>query len=445
MTAGLRLAELLELLKIQDAGAALHAQIAHLFPICRSITGNGVRETLAILRERVPLEIHEVPSGTPVLDWVVPREWNVKDAYVKNSRGERVIDFKRHNLHLMGYSTPVAAKMSRAELEPRLHSLPDHPDWIPFRSSFYRDNWGFCLSHRERQQLDDGEYEVRIDSTLEDGSLTYGELFVPGQSEDEILLSAHVCHPSLCNDNLSGISVQTLLAQYLSALVKAGRPPRYSYRFVFAPVTVGAITWLAQNEHNVGRIRHGLVLTLLGDSGPINYKRSQRGDTSIDRAAAHVLGRSGQPHRIQDFSPYGYDERQYCSPGFDLPVGSLMRTPYMQFPEYHTSGDNLDFVKPEHLADSLAKLLAILDVLERDATYLNLSPKGEPQLGRRGLYRALAERTDDGNAEMAMLWVLNQSDGKHSLLEIAERAGMRFESIANAAEMLAKAELLARV
>jgi aminopeptidase-like protein len=445
VTGGLRLAELRQLLKVEDPGVALHALIERLYPICRSITGDGVRQTLAILKEHLPLEIHEVPSGTPVLDWVVPREWNVKDAYVKNSRGERVIDYRRHNLHLMGYSVPVAAKMRLAELEPRLFSLPDHPGWIPFRSSFYRDNWAFCLSHDELTKLPDDEYEVRIDSTLEDGSLTYGELFVPGQTADEVLLSAHVCHPSLCNDNLSGISVQCLLARYVSALAGAGRPTRYSYRFVFAPVTIGAVTWLARNEDAVRRVRHGLVLTLLGDSGPITYKRSRRGDATIDRAATHVLGTSRDEHRIQDFSPYGYDERQYCSPGFDLPVGSLMRTPYEQFPEYHTSGDNLDFVRPGSLADSLGKLLAILDVLERDATFLNLSPKGEPQLGRRGLYRSLAERTGDGSAELAMLWVLNQSDGKHSLLEIAERARMCFNSIANAAAMLAEAQLLERL
>jgi aminopeptidase-like protein len=433
----MRLSDLTELLAIGDLEAHFSATLARLFPICRSITGDGLRETLGIIKESVPLEIHEVPSGTPALDWVVPKEWNIRDAYVKDSRGERVIDFKKSNLHVVGYSVPVSRRMSLAELRPKLHSLPKQPSLIPFRSSFYRDDWGFCLEHERLQGLPDGEYEVVIDSTLQDGSLTYGEVLVPGSTEVEVLLNAHACHPSLCNDNLTGLSVATLFARYLLALRAAGRPARYSYRFLFAPVTVGAITWLSRNEETVKRIEHGLVLTLLGDPGKTHYKRSRRGNAAIDRAAQHVLEHSGAPFAVDDFLPYGYDERQFCSPGFDLPVGCLMRTPYQQFPEYHTSGDNLDFVKPDRLVDSLRKCLAIFNILENDAHYVNLYPKAEPQLGRRGIYRALADRTgDDGSSELAMLWVLNQSDGKHSLFDIAERSKMNFENILSAARLL---------
>jgi len=439
----MRVADLIESLEIADLDAELRQLLSRLYPICRSITGDGVRQTLAILGERLPLEIHEVASGTAALDWVVPREWNIRDAYVKNAKGERVIDFRRSNLHVVGYSIPVARKMSLSELRPKLHSLPGQPNLIPFRSSFYKDDWGFCLEHERLQSLPEGEYEVVIDSTLEDGSLTYGELFVPGASAEEVLLSAHVCHPSLCNDNLTGISVASLFARYLVARRRAGRPTRYGYRFLFAPVTIGSITWLSRNEANLDRIKHGLVLTLLGDPGPTHYKRSRRGDALIDRAAQHVLAHSGQPHVVQDFIPYGYDERQFCSPGFDLPVGCLMRTPFQQFPEYHTSGDNLDFVRTDMLIDSLSKCLSIFNVLEHDARYRNLYPKAEPQLGRRGIYRALAERQNDGAKEMALLWVLNQSDGRHSLLDIAERSQLPFEKIQQAAGILEQGGLLA--
>jgi aminopeptidase-like protein len=436
--------DLMELVGVEDLGAEFDSLLQRLYPICRSITGQGVRDTLAILAETLPLTVHEVPSGTQAFDWVVPKEWNIRDAYVKNSRGERVIDFQQSNLHVVGYSVPVSKKMSLAELSPKLHSLPEHPDWIPFRSSFYRDDWGFCLQHNRRLALTDDEYEVVIDSTLADGSLTYGELLVPGTTNEEVLFSAHVCHPSLANDNLSGIGVAATLARYLLARNRAGRPSKLSYRFLFAPVTVGSITWLSRNEQTVERIRHGLVLTLLGDPGQIHYKRSRRGNALIDRAAVHVLQTAGEPHVVEDFLPYGYDERQFCSPGFDLPVGCLMRTPFQRFPEYHTSGDNLSFVRSEKLIDSLSKVLAIVNVLEHDATYVNLSPKTEPQLGKRGIYRALADRGSDGSSEMAILWVLNQSDGTHSLLDIAERSKLGFERIRVAAALLSEAQLLRR-
>jgi aminopeptidase-like protein len=333
-------------------GEEMHKLCAELYPFCRSITGSGVRKTLAVIGAQLPVQIHEVATGTDVLDWTVPKEWNIRDAYVMNSKGERVIDFKQSNLHVVGYSTPVHGKATLTELKRRLHTLPDKPDLIPYRNSFYKEDWGFCLTDKQLQALPEGEYEYCIDSSLEDGALTYGELTLPGSDTDEVLISCHVCHPSLCNDNLSGIAVTTHLARYLASI-----PHRCTYRILFLPVTIGAITWLARNEHDLDRIRHGLVLSLLGDRGHSTYKRSQRGDATVDRAAAHVLQHSGQPHEIQEFFPYGYDERLFCSPGFDLPVGCLMRTPHGQYPEYHTSGDNLDFITPASLEDSLAKCL----------------------------------------------------------------------------------------
>jgi aminopeptidase-like protein len=418
-------------------GQEMHRLIAELYPICRSITGNGFRQTLEVLSQHVPLETHEVPSGTQVFDWVVPKEWNIRDAYVKNSRGERVIDFQQSNLHVLNYSVPVNTKMPLAELKSHLYSLPEHPDWIPYRTSYYEERWGFSVSHNQLLALKDDEYEVCIDSTLQDGHLTYGELYLPGQSADEVLFSCHACHPSLANDNLSGIALTTFLAKQLSSWVR-----RYSYRFLFIPGTIGSITWLSLNESSVGNIKHGLVITCVGDAGPLTYKKSRRGYGEIDRAVAHVLKYSGQPYEILEFTPYGYDERQYCSPGFNLPVGCFMRTPNGRYPEYHTSADNLDFVKPASLADSLAKCLAVLDVLEGNKTYVNVHPKCEPQLGRRGLYQTIGGQTDSRQFELAMLWVLNLSDSSRSLLDIAERAGLDFSLICRAADALAEKGLL---
>jgi aminopeptidase-like protein len=421
------------------AGEALYKLVAELYPICRSITGDGVRRTLEIVAREVGLEVSEVPTGTQVLDWTVPREWNVRDAWVANAAGERVIDFQESNLHLLGYSVPVRATMPLAELKRHLFTLPDQPDWVPWRTSYYAERWGFCASQRLVDSLPDGDYEVCVDSTLADGHLTYGEHLVEGETSDEVLVSCHVCHPSLANDNLSGIAVATGLARRL-----AEARPRYSYRFLFAPGTIGSITWLARNEDRLGRVRHGLVLACVGDPGGFTYKRSRRGDAEIDRAVAHVLGRSGRDHRVVDFTPYGYDERQFCSPGFDLPVGCLSRTPYAQYPEYHTSADDLDLVGPAQLQESLEVCWEVVQVLEANRRYLNLSPKGEPQLGRRGLYGAIGGRSDAEERQMAMLWVLNLSDGRHSLLEVAERSGVAFSLLAEAAAALEEAGLLSR-
>ena len=420
-------------------GQELYRFAADLYPICRSITGNGIRQTLSQIKSHIPLQTFEVPTGTQVFDWNVPKEWNIRDAYIAAPDGQRVVDFQKCNLHVMNYSIPVHETMPLSKLQPHLFTLPERPDWIPYRTSYYKEDWGFCLSHNQMLALQDGEYEVRIDSTLENGHLTYGECYLPGRSTDEVLISCHACHPSLANDNLSGLTVATFLAKLLS-----GRDLRYSYRFVFIPGTIGAITWLARNREAVGRIRHGLVLTCIGDAGGFHYKKSRRGNADIDRASAHVLHHSGESAEILEFSPYGYDERQYCSPGFNLPVGCLMRSVWGSFPEYHTSADNLDFIRPLQLAESLRACAAILDVLEQNRSYRNESPYCEPQLGRRGLYRTTGSEAG-GKEIMARLWVLNLSDGQHSLLDIAERSGILFSTISEAADLLCRKGLLSVV
>ncbi len=421
----------------EQAGAEMHQLMAELYPICRSITGNGVRSTLEILRKHIALEIHEVPTGTAVFDWTIPKEWNIKEAYVKNSKGERVIDFNKSNLHVVNYSAPMKAKMPLEELKKHLFTLPNFPEWIPYRTSYYKESWGFCLSHNELLRLEDGPYEVLIDSSLEPGYLTYGEYRIAGETADEILISCHICHPSLCNDNLSGIALATFLAKSLT-----GRSLRYSYRFLFIPGTIGSITWLWRNREKISNIKHGLVVVDVGDRGKFTYKKSRQGNAEVDRAVINVLQHSGKEFEVRDFDPYGHDERQYCSPGINLPVGCLSRTPHAEFNEYHTSADNLDFVQPRYLVESLIQYLAVLDVLDGNATYINLNPMCEPQLGKRGLYRTNGGSKNSGVEELPMLWVLNQSDGEHSLLDISERSGLSFAAIAAAADALLEHGLL---
>lgn len=423
-----------------ETGKSMYDLIERLYPICRSITGPGVAETLEIIGQQIPLEIHEIASGTAVFDWTVPKHWTIRDAFVKNSRGERVIDFRAHNLHVVSYSSPVNKTMRLDELRPHLHSDPAHPAWIPYRTSYYQENWGFCLPHSTLQALPDDDYTVHIDSSLEDGKLIWGECFIPGETSDEIVISTHICHPSLANDNLSGIAVSVALAK---SLLSSGS--RYSVRILFIPGTIGSIVWLATNVEHLNKIRHGLIAVNLGDSGHLHYKRSRRGDAEIDRVVEYVLKRKGEAATVVDFSPYGYDERQFCSPGINLPFGCLSRTPYGQFPQYHTSADNLDFVRPEFLEHSLAAYLDIIAILNRNDRYQNLLPMCEPQLGKRGLYSSLGGRSDAKERQMAMLWVLNFSDGDHSLLEIAERAGIDFEVIADTAAVLKEHDLLAPV
>lgn len=415
----------------------LHGLVTELFPINRSLTGDGVRKTLEIVARHIELTIHEVETGTAVLDWHVPMEWNIRSGTISTVSGRRLVDFAENNLHVVGYSKPVQLVLSRAELAAHVHTLPDQPDLIPYRTGYFANDWGFCLSHNLWQTMTDESYLVEIDSDVSRGSLTYGEFFLPGQTTQEVLITCHICHPSLANDNLSGIAVMTALAKR-----QAKRARRLGYRFLFLPATIGAITWLDRNESKLDRIQHGLVLTCVGDPGGFHYKVSRRG-AIVDRAVAHVLQHSGHPYEIMPFNPYGYDERQFCSPGFDLPVGCLMRGVHGTFPEYHTSADNLDFVRPEALDQSYAVIESVLDLLDRNRTYDRVDGRGEPQLGRRGLYRAIAGQREAGGAnQMDLLWLLNLADGKHSLLDMAIRADVPFARLEAAARLALEASLI---
>jgi len=426
--------------ELSGIGEDMYRMIVELYPICRSITGNGYRQTMQRIQEIIPISIQEVPSGTEVFDWTIPKEWNIRDAYVKGPNGKKVIDFKQHNLHVMQYSVPIRLKMPLQDLKHHLYSLPDHPEWIPYRTSYYKENWGFCLSQKQLDSLEEGEYEVVIDSNLEDGHLTFGEYRIQGESDEEVLVSCHCCHPSLCNDNLSGIALTSRLAETLRSLSL-----RYSYRFLFIPGAIGSITWLSKNEEVASRIKHGLVVTGVGDSGTFHYKKSRRGDAEIDRVVQYVLKHSGKPYQVRDFSPYGYDERQYCSPGFNLPVGSLTRSPHGLYPQYHTSADDLNFVSTGALVESLSIYLEVVRVLENNRRFQNLNPKCEVRLGKRGLYRAIGGAIGQPPNELALLWVLNLSDGSNSLLDISERSGLPFDDVESAAGALLGKELLKSV
>ncbi len=442
--------------QIPEIGEKMHELMVELFPICRSITGNGLRKTLTILKSHVPLEIFEVPTKTKVFGWEIPREWNINDAFIKNSKGEKIVDFKKSNLHVLNYSIPVNKKISLDELKSHLYSFPEYPDVIPYRTSYYNENWGFCITHNQLLQLEEDLYEVFIDSTLEDGSLSYGEYLIKGKSENEVLLSCYPCHPSMCNDNLSGVVLLTLLAKHLKKLSL-----QYSYRFLFIPETIGAITWLSRNEHSVVKIKHGLVVGCVGDPGISTYKKSRQGNAEIDRTVIEVLKNSGDEYKITDFVPKGSDERQFCSPGFNLPIGSLQRTIPPDFPEYHTSADNTEFVKAEYLADSFSKYFKVILKLEENfgkfnsknnkeethevdnknvQFFLNLNPKCEPMLAKAGLYRKIGgTRYNDATS---ILWILNYSDGKHSLQDISLLSGVDFKQIKQAAELLQEKKLL---
>jgi len=412
-------------------GDDIYALASEIFPIARSITGNGVRETLRLLRRHIDLQLHEIPTGTQVFDWIVPREWNIRDAYIKSPTGERVVDFRRSNLHVLNYSIPVHEKMSLQQLKEHVFSLPEQPDLIPYRTTYYAEQWGFCMAHRQLSSLQDGVYEVLIDASLESGYLTYAEYLHRGMTQDEVLLSTHVCHPSLANDNCSGLALLAILAERLARL-----ETRYSYRFLFVPGTIGAITWLARNEDAAARIMHGLVVSCVGDGGGPTYKKSRRGNALIDRAMGHILRHTGGSANALEFFPYGYDERQYCSPGFNLPVGLFQRSQFATFPEYHTSADDLTFIAPEHLAVSYRMITAAIEIIESDRLLINTCSKCEPQLGRRGLYSAIGGNKDGPVQSMAMLWVLNLCDGKHTLLDIAERADLPFGYVLEAANTL---------
>jgi aminopeptidase-like protein len=421
-----------------SVGEDAYELMRRLFPLCRSLSGDGVRATFDILEEEIPIARTEIPSGTRVFDWNVPDEWNVREAYITAPDGSRVVDLADSTLHVVSYSEPVHATLSLDALRERLHTLPEQPDVVPYRTSYYERTWGFCLAHRKLLELQAGEYEVVIDSTLEPGHLTYAELLIEGEGEGEVLVSTYVCHPSLANDNLSGIAVATSLAKRLQE-----RRPRHTYRFLFAPGTIGPLAWLHQNRAGLDRIEHGLTLSCIGDEGDLTYKRSRRGDADVDRAMEMVLRDSRAPHRVLPWEPWGGDERQFCAPGFDLPVGTLMRTPHGEFGGYHTSADGLERIRPEALGEAVDTCLELVEVLDTNRRCLNLSPFGEPQLGRRGLYRSAGGAVDTPDDERALLWVLNESDGRSTLIDIAGRSGLTYPVVARAAERLERAELLA--
>ncbi|MEM7435566.1 MAG: DUF4910 domain-containing protein [Myxococcota bacterium] len=427
-------------LDLGAAGPSMHALASELFPFCRSITGDGVRQTLARLASDLPLEVREVPTGTPVFDWTVPKEWNVRDAWIRGPRGEKVIDFRESNLHVLNYSIPVQGTLPLSKLREHLYTLPDQPNAIPYKTSYYREAWGFCLSHAKLESLPEGDYEYCIDSSLEAGSLSYGEVVLPGALESEMVFSAHVCHPSLANDNLSAVTVLHHLARLLTEVER-----RFTYRFVFAPGTIGAITWLSQHEDIIPRIRSGLVVAGVGDAGRFTYKRTRRGSTDIDMIVQRALREVGAEFDTIDFSPDGYDERQYNSPGIGLPFGRLSRTPYGTYPEYHTSGDNLAFIHPDSLGQALQALAGVCALLEGSSRFVNRAPRGEPQLGKRGLYSALGGHRDSNQRERAMLWVLNYSDGEHSLADIAERSQLPLSVVEEVAQVLTENDLLSRL
>ena len=415
-------------------GAEIHGLMTELFPVLRSLTGDGVRETLHRCAEWAPFELFEVPSGAAALDWTIPDEWTVREAWVAGPDGTRIVDVAESSLALVSYSTPVRARMSLADLRPHLHSLPDRPTLTPYVTSYWDPAWGFCLPHERLEALPEGEYEVVIDTTLAPGHLTYAEAVLPGEIADEILITSWCCHPSLANDNLSGVAVLTALARHI-----ASQPRHHTFRFLLSPGSIGPIAWLAANRERLDRVRHGLVVSCVGDPALPTYKRTRQEDAPVDRAAAMVLG-AIDGARMLPWEPWGGDERQFNSPGFNLPIGSFSRSPAGQFPEGHTSDDNLTFVTPAALGDSLTRIVQILDILETNRVWINTSPFGEPQLGRRGLYRALGGAGTTG--PMAMLWVLNLADGDHSLIDMAERSGISYAELRATADLLAEHGLL---
>jgi aminopeptidase-like protein len=418
-------------------GQQIFDLITELYSICRSITGDGMRESLSVIDRFIPLQMHEVPTGTSVLDWTVPKEWNIRDAYVANSKGERVIDFQKSFLHVLGYSVPIRGHLKLSELKEHLFTSPAHPDWIPFRYSYYHEDWGFCLAHNDLEKLEDGEYDVVIDSSLEDGHLTYAECYLPGSSTDEMLVCVHLDHPAMCNDNLSGVAVATFFAKHLAKM----KDRRLSYRILFIPTTIGSITWLSRNEANLDRVKYGFTMNCVGDAGGFTWKQTRRGNTEIDRVVNCALRESGENYEVKEFIPFGFDERQFCSPGFNLPIGCFYRTHAHHYPENHTSADNLDLMRLDKLAGAWALCGKIASILEGNARYFNTSSKGEPQLGKHGIYRKVGGPIPQQHL-MHLLWVLNYSDGEYSLLDIAEKSQFLFSDVRKAADILLEHGLL---
>ena len=410
--------------------------VRDLYPLSRSITGNGVRKTFELLQRVLPLAVHEVPTGARALDWEVPVEWNLHDAWIENSAGERIVDVADSNLHVVSYSDPVDLTLRLDELMPHLHTDPKHPDAIPYRTTYYSPGWGFCLSHRQLESLPGGNYRVLIDASKKAGSLSYAEALIPGETEDTCLVFTHTCHPSLFNDNLSGIVVSAFLGQWLSR-----RNNRYTYRLVFAPGTIGSLAWLDRNEQQLHLIKSGLVLGLLGVGSQFLYKRSRTGRAEIDMAVESWIQVESPASTAVDYSPWGYDERQFGSPGIALPIGRLTRVAEEGYPEYHNSADDLSLMDERALTDALASTQQIIEILDSNGWYRNLSPRGEPQLGRRGLYRGTGGDVAEP-LQRAVLAVLSFSDGDHDLIEIYRKTKLPFATILQARDLLLDTSLL---
>jgi len=392
-----------------------------LWPITRSLTGNGNRESLQILSEIIDLETSEIPSGTQCFDWNVPPEWNIKEAWIKDGKGNKIVDFSENNLHILGYSEPFQGKLSFGELKSHLYTLPDQPDLIPYLTSYYKRRWGFCLTHNQFLQLDQNEtYEVFINSSLDDnGSMTIGEAVIKGKSDKEILFSTYICHPSLASNELSG----PLVSAFIYRKLLEQKELKYTYRFIFVPETIGSIYSLSiKGEHWKNHLKAGFVITCIGDDGKFTYKRSRIGNSLPDKAVETILNQTESEFNLVDFFPSGSDERQYCSPGFNLPVGSLMRTMYGKYPEYHTSADNKDYISFEAMEKSVQKYLEVIELIEKNERYINKLPYCEPQLGKRGLYPTLGSQKGTEDFVKAMMWILNLSDGENDLITISEKS-----------------------
>lgn len=419
---------------------SLEKYFDRLWPLNRSLTGNANRETLGILSEIIDLKISEIPSGTECFDWKVPPEWNVNEAWIKDSSGKIIVDFSKNNLHLLGYSTGFSGKLELDQLKEHLYSLPEQPDVIPYLTSYYKRKWGFCITDIQLKKLREDTYEVFIDANLnEKGSMTIAEAVIKGETEEEVLFSTYICHPSMANNELSGPLVTAFI---FNELRKSGKK-KYTYRFLFLPETIGAVYYLSVNGEKLKKkLFAGYVVTCAGDRGNFTYKRSRNGNTAADRAAEIMLKQKTEEYIIEDFFPTGSDERQYCSPGFDLPVGSLMRTRYGKYSEYHTSADNREFISFKKMEDTVRMYLDIVNVLEKNAFYKNLKPFCEPQLGKYGLYPDIGSDKGTSETVSSIMWALNLSDGNNDLITISEKSRTGFEKIAEACEILEKKGIL---
>jgi aminopeptidase-like protein len=417
-------------------GDIMYHLAKNLFKLNRSLTGEGVRETLNILREIVPIEIKSIQSSSQVFDWTVPKEWVIRNAWIITPSGTKICDFFSNNLHLVGYSVPINARITRKELEEHLHSLPDQPDAIPYITSYYKEYWGFCLSHNERLTLEEGIYEVFIDSELIEGVLNYADLVIPGKSTKEILFSTYICHPSMANNELSG---PVLAVELAKMLLKTEN--EYTYRFVFVPETIGSLVYLSKHlNHLKHNVIAGYVLTCVGDDNAVSYLESRYGNTYADKVARFALDDMKIDYKHYSFLERGSDERQYCAPGIDLPVCSVMRSKYGTYPEYHTSLDNLNYISPQGLQLSYDIYIRIIDVIENNKIYI-FNVLGEPQLGKRGLYPNISSK-DSGSSVRDMMNIITYLDGSNDLIDIILITGVNYPNLKSLTKILIKNNLI---